>query len=318
MPPARFQLAVAALADERQGLDLKQLFALLDQLLARRLRLVLELVAQRDQALFGLGPHLVHLTFDLLDGAVALLLQFILDLFQAGFDRLLQDRKVLGADGRALVGNLGARGFELDRHANGRTLLLAQRRFHLLPLFDKGVEALADILVELLARALNAHLEFRQTAVAGGFHLGDLLIDLFALAALHALHLIIQAVQRLLARILIDLSDDVLREVQHAVQVAARNVEQQAEVRGHAARVPHVRYRRRQLDVAHPLAPHRGARHFHAALVADHTSMADVLVLAAVALPVARGAKDGFVEKSVLLGAQAAIVDRLRPQDLAI
>ena len=58
-----------------------------------------------------------------------------------------------------------------------------------------------------------------------------------------------------------------------------------------------------QLDVAHALAAHLGARHLDAALVADDALVADALVLAAVALPVLGGTEDVLAEEAVLLRA---------------
>ena len=56
-----------------------------------------------------------------------------------------------------------------------------------------------------------------------------------------------------------------------------------------------------QLDVAHALAAHLGARHFDAALVADDALVADALVLTAVALEVLGGPEDLLAEEPVLL-----------------
>ena len=56
----------------------------------------------------------------------------------------------------------------------------------------------------------------------------------------------------------------------------------------------------------------------HAAAVADLALVADLLVLAAVTLPVLGGAKDLFTEQAVLLRLQCAVVDGLRALDLAV
>jgi len=70
--------------------------------------------------------------------------------------------------------------------------------------------------------------------------------------------------------------------------------------------------------VAHPLAPDLGAGDLDAALVADDALVANALVLAAVALPVARRAEDALVEQAVLLRAQRAVVDGLGLGNLAL
>src|SRR5690606_23943870 len=55
----------------------------------------------------------------------------------------------------------------------------------------------------------------------------------------------------------------------------------------------------------------------HAAALAHDALEAHALVLAARALPVARGAEDLLTEQTVLLGLQGAVVDRLGLLDLA-
>src|SRR5207344_2704813 len=124
--------------------------------------------------------------------------------------------------------------------------------------------------------------------------------------------LLFELEQGALARLFVDPGHDVEREVEDALEVAGADVEQDAEAAGRALEVPDVRDRAGQLDVAHPLAAHLGARHLDAALVADDALVADALVLAAVALPVAGGPEDALVEEPILLGSKRAVVDRLR------
>src|SRR3989344_1582694 len=66
-----------------------------------------------------------------------------------------------------------------------------------------------------------------------------------------------------------------------------------------------------ELDVAHALTTHDGARNLNTAFVADDALVADTLVLAAVTLVVLLGAEDLLVEEPVLLGALGAVVDGL-------
>ena len=56
----------------------------------------------------------------------------------------------------------------------------------------------------------------------------------------------------------------------------------------------------------------------HAAAVADLALVADLLVLAAVALPVLGGSEDALAEQAVPLRLQGAVVDGLRLFDLAV
>jgi hypothetical protein len=80
--------------------------------------------------------------------------------------------------------------------------------------------------------------------------------------------------------------DDVGLEVQDALEIAQRDVEQVADAARQPLEEPHVADRRRERDVAQPLAADLGLRHFDAALVADHAAVLHALVLAAEALPV--------------------------------
>src|SRR6185295_5529869 len=78
-------------------------------------------------------------------------------------------------------------------------------------------------------------------------------------------------------------------EVQHALDLAQRHVEHEADARGQRLQEPDVRGRARELDVAHALTAHLGLRDFHAALLADHAAVLQALVLAAQALVVLHG-----------------------------
>ena len=111
---------------------------------------------------------------------------------------------------------------------------------------------------------------------------------------------------------------DIRLEVENALQVAQRNIEQVADARGQALEEPHMRTGRRQLDVAHALAAHLADRHFHAALVADHAAVLHALVLAAQALPVGYRAKDAGAEQAVALRLEGAVVDGFRLGDFAV
>ena len=73
--------------------------------------------------------------------------------------------------------------------------------------------------------------------------------------------------------------------------------------------VPHMCHRGGQFDVPHPFAAHRRAGNFHATFVANDPFIADILVLAAVTLPIALWAKDRFTEEAIFLRAQTPVVD---------
>ena len=100
-------------------------------------------------------------------------------------------------------------------------------------------------------------------------------------------------------------------EIQHALDLAQRHVEHQADARRQRLQEPDVRGRAGQLDVAHALAAHLGLRDLDAALLADHAAVLEALVLAAQALVVLHRPEDLGAEQAVALGLEGAVVDGL-------
>src|SRR5439155_9213033 len=116
----------------------------------------------------------------------------------------------------------------------------------------------------------------------------------------------------------VDARDEVRGEVDDLLEALRRDVEKVAEPARDALEVPDVGNGRGELDVAHALAPHLRARDLDAAPLADDALEADALVLAAVALPVARRSEDALTEEPILFGLQRPVVDRLRLLDLSV
>ena len=114
------------------------------------------------------------------------------------------------------------------------------------------------------------------------------------------------------------LDDDVGLEVEDALEIAQRDVEQVADAARQPLEEPHVADRGGQRDVAEALAPDLGLRDFHAALVADDAAVLHPLVLAAQAFPVGDRAEDLRAEEPVPLRLERAVVDRLRLRHLAV
>ena len=119
------------------------------------------------------------------------------------------------------------------------------------------------------------------------------------------------------ARLLVDPRHDRRGEVEDLLELLGSHVEQVADAARDALEEPDVAHGGGQVDVAHALAAHLGARDLHAAALADDALVADALVLAAVALPVLGGTEDALAEEAVLLGLERAVVDRLGLRDLA-
>ncbi len=114
------------------------------------------------------------------------------------------------------------------------------------------------------------------------------------------------------------IDDDVRLEVQDALQVAERDVEQVADAARQSLEKPDVAHRGRELDMPHALASHLALGHFDTALVADHPPVLHPLELAAQTLPVGDGAEYLGAEQTVALGLEGAVVDRLGLRHFAV
>ncbi|MBP1607754.1 MAG: hypothetical protein H6Q08_3128, partial [Acidobacteria bacterium] len=164
------------------------------------------------------------------------------------------------------------------------------------------LEPLGELLA-LLQRGLVAHLDaqldrqrldidLRQERLDRlGAHLGVERPDPVALAEVAVLLLREQLADLQLGHVA-RVDHDVGLEVQHALEITLADVEQVADAARQLVEEPHVRDRRGQLDVAHPLAAHLGLRDLDAALVADDAAVLHALELAAEALPVGHRAED--------------------------
>ena len=203
------------------------------------------------------------------------------------------------------------------------------------------LETIPDLLeaLDLLIRALAdlRHLALGRLAdLAAGVSLGALLLELGEVGLelrrtrvdvrvatvleflLLDLDLVLERRQVGVTLLLVDRGDHVGREVDDLLEVLRREVQQVAQTARDTLEVPDVRDRRGELDVAHALATNRGARDLDAAALTDDALETDALVLAAVALPVARRAEDLLAEESVLLGLEGAVVDGFGLLDLAV
>ena len=101
-------------------------------------------------------------------------------------------------------------------------------------------------------------------------------------------------------------------EVQHAFDIAQRHIEQQADTRRQRFQEPDVSSRGRQLDVAHTLTAYFSLGHFNAALLTDHTTVFQALVLTAQALVIFYRPEDTGAEKAVTLRLERTVVDGFR------
>ncbi len=105
-------------------------------------------------------------------------------------------------------------------------------------------------------------------------------------------------------------------EVEHAFDVAQGHVQQQTDTGRQGLQEPDVGSRAGQLDVAHTLTTDLGLGHFNAALLTDHTTVFQALVLAAQTLVVLHRSEDTGAEQTITLRLESPVVDGLRLFDL--
>src|SRR5262249_58579797 len=114
------------------------------------------------------------------------------------------------------------------------------------------------------------------------------------------------------------LEHDIALEIENALECLERHVEQQPDARGQRLEEPDVGDRRRQLDVAHALAPHARERDLDRALLADDALVLHALVLAAQALVVLDRAEDAPADPALPFRLDTAILNLLLLLDLAV
>ena len=114
------------------------------------------------------------------------------------------------------------------------------------------------------------------------------------------------------------LEHDVVFEIEDALEILQRHVEQQADARGQRLQEPDMRDRRGEFDMAHALAPHARQRDLDAALFADDALVLHALVLAAQAFVILDRPEDARAEQTVALRLEGTVVDRLRLFDFAV
>ncbi len=330
----RHQLGQAALVQLERGADdddraARVVDALAQQVLAEAPTLALDHVGQRLQrALVGAGHGLAAAT--VVEQAVDGLLQHALLVAHDDLGRLEleQPRQAVVAVDDAPVEVVEVAGgeaatVERDQRAQVRRQHRQHLHDHPVGLDARLLEGLHDlealgVLLDLelgaghvAAQAFDLDVEvhvLEQALDALGAHQRDELVTV--LGAL-GLVVVLGHDRELLERRHARVDDDVGLEVQHALDVAQRHVEHQAQARGQALEEPDVRAWRGQVDVPHALAAHLGLGHFDAALLADHAAVLEALVLAAQALVVLDRPEDLGAEQAVTLGLEGAVVDRL-------
>ncbi|VVN45648.1 hypothetical protein PS624_05759 [Pseudomonas fluorescens] len=108
------------------------------------------------------------------------------------------------------------------------------------------------------------------------------------------------------------IDNDIALEVENAFDITQGHVHQQADTGRQRFQEPDVGNRRSQFDVRHALTTNLGQCNFNAALLADHTTVLQALVLTAQALVILYRAKDLGAEQTVTLRFERTVVDGFR------
>ena len=205
-----------------------------------------------------------------------------------------------------------------DGLLGGFAHLVLKLFLQLLTFLDDRVKLFGDAFVVALFEHGLLLLQLGNVGIAFGFDLGDAGVDFRSLLAFRDCDLIFEALQRLLAGFLIHVGDNVLGKVKHPVQVAARDIQQHAHLRRDAAGIPNMRHRRGKRNMSHALAAHSRAGDFHTALFTSYAFITGILILAAIALPIAGRSKNRFTEQTIFFRAQATVIDGFGFQHLTI
>ncbi len=169
------------------------------------------------------------------------------------------------------------------------------------------------VVAELVDLDVEIHFLQQLLDALGAHQRGELVTELGMLG----LEVVLGHDRELLQRRHARVHDHVGFEVQHALDVAQRHVEHEAQARRQRLQEPDVRARRRQVDVTHAVTANLGLRHFDAALLADHATVLQALVLAAQALVVLDGTEDLGAEQTITLRLERPVVDGFRLLDFA-
>src|SRR5437868_6277817 len=105
--------------------------------------------------------------------------------------------------------------------------------------------------------------------------------------------------------------DDVVRVVDDLLEITQREIDKVPHRTRQSLEEPDVRDGYGELDVTHALATDAAQGDFDAAAIADHSTVTNSLVFAAVTFPVLDRTKNPLAEQTVFLGLERAVVDGL-------
>ena len=108
------------------------------------------------------------------------------------------------------------------------------------------------------------------------------------------------------------IDDAVSLEVQNALDITQRDIQNHTHARGKALEEPNMRHRAGQFNVAHAFTAHFGKGYFHAALFANDAAVLQTLVLTAQAFVVLNRSENFGAEQTIAFRLKGTIVNRFR------
>src|SRR3982750_1354809 len=169
-----------------------------------------------------------------------------------------------------------------------------------------------------LARDLVDVDSFEQLANRGRADVGEECVVALVLGFLLEIQELVFVQQLVLGDFLLArIDDDVVRVVDDLLEITQSEIDEVSHRRRQRLEEPDMRDGYGELDVTHALATDAAQGDFDAAAIADHSTVANSLVFAAMAFPVLDWTEDPLAEQAVLLGLERAIVDGLGLENLA-
>ncbi len=213
---------------------------------------------------------------------------------------LLNLGQVLGGNLITSINDLFTCQFEDNRLLGRFTHLTLKQLLKFLTFFNNRVKFFSDYFIIALFKTGTLLIEISQSVVAFCFNFSDLRVDIGRLFTLGDGNFILDTFECFVAGVFIHVRNDVLCEVKHTVKVAARDIQQHAQIRWDAARIPDMCNGCRKVDVSHAFTAHCSAGDFHAAFITDDAFITGVLVFTTITLPITLRSENGFTKQAIL------------------
>ena len=107
-------------------------------------------------------------------------------------------------------------------------------------------------------------------------------------------------------------------KIEYLLKSSRRNVQNQTHPGRDTLEIPYVRYRRCQLDMAHPFTSHFSFGNFNTALVAYDAFVSYSFIFSAMTFPVFCRSEDSFAEKTVFFRFECPVINCFGFRNLAV